>query len=176
MTSSTHACCRAIWRAAGLVVFAAMVAIAGCGGGGGTAPTPNPNPAPNPNPTPNPTPNPSPNPAPNPTPTPAPLTASMRADETPCVAPGSGPVSCVFVASTEGGTAPFTYRWTFSTPTANVTVEGQRVSPELGCGFASGVTTFEIQIALRVSQSGGGADAMASNNQQVARQAGSCGV
>lgn len=177
------ACSRGMRRAAALVTVAALVAVAGCGGsGGGTPPTPNPNPNPNPapnpapNPTPNPNPSPTPTPSPNPNPAPATFTASMRAEETPCVAPGSGPVSCVFVASTNGGTSPFTYRWTFSTPLANVTIEGQRVSPELGCGFAAGVTTFDIQIALRVLQTGGGPDATTSNNQQVARLAGACGT
>jgi hypothetical protein len=52
---------------------------------------------------------------------------------------------------------------------------GQSVRPVLGCGFSTGVVTFEVQIALRVEDSTGAA-ATANNSQQIIRMAGNCGV
>jgi hypothetical protein len=155
------------------LVIAMLLTAVACGGG--SDPTPAPTPAPAPAPAPNPTPNPTPAPTPNPTPTPTPFTAAMRADNVPCQAASTGPTSCQFVASTNGGTAPFTYRWSFSTPSSVTSEMGQSVRPALGCGFSTGVVTFEVQIALRVDDSSG-ASATANNSQQIIRMAGNCGV
>jgi len=154
------------------LVIAMLLTTVACGGGG-SDPTPAPSPTPAPTPAPTPTPNPTPNPTPPPTPTP--FTASMRADNVPCQAPSAGPVTCQFVASTNGGTAPFTYRWSFQTPNSATSEMGQSVRPALGCGFSTGVVTFEVAIALRVDDSSG-ASATANNSQQIIRMAGNCGV
>jgi hypothetical protein len=106
-----------------------------------------------------------------------PLAASISVRNTPCVAPSAGPVSCQFVAIRSGGVTPYSTEWQFRNPANNQTVEldGSTVSPTLGCGYSSGVTTFNLAITLTVRESTG-TRVTVTGNQQVARAAGACGT
>jgi hypothetical protein len=105
------------------------------------------------------------------------LDARISVQNTPCVAPSSGPVSCTFAGSATGGRTPYTFRWRFTNPANNqvVTVNGQNARPELGCGFSTGVVTFNLQVQLTVTPSSGSSNTD-TRTQQVARQAGACGT
>jgi hypothetical protein len=105
------------------------------------------------------------------------LDARISVQNTPCVAPSSGPVSCTFAGSATGGRTPYTFRWRFTNPANNqvVTVNGQNARPELGCGFSAGVATFNLQVALTVTPSSGSPNTD-NRTQQIARQAGACGT
>lgn len=107
----------------------------------------------------------------------APLDAFISVQNTPCVAPNVGQVSCRFAGSAAGGRTPYAFRWTFTNPANNqvVTVNTQNASPELGCGFSSGVVTFSLQAVLRVTDANGTVETE-NRNQQIARQAGACGT
>lgn len=95
----------------------------------------------------------------------------------PCVAPSAGPVSCTFAGSATGGLTPFTFRWRFTNPANNqvVDVNDQNARPVLGCGFSTGVVTFNLQAALTVTDSSGTTNTDTAN-QQIAREAGACGT
>ena len=103
------------------------------------------------------------------------LTASVTVTGAPCTAPASASVNCTFSASTSGGTAPFTYAWTFSNPANGQTVQasGQSVSPTLGCSFSSGVATFTVNVSLTVTPASG-SSASATSSQSITRTAGAC--
>ena len=103
------------------------------------------------------------------------FTTAFRAENTPCVAPSSAPVTCQFVASTTGGQAPFTYSWDFSTSTNNTGETGQIVRPTITCGLSTGTTSFDLNIRLTVRDTTG-ATAVVTGNQQVAREKGACGT
>ena len=103
------------------------------------------------------------------------FTASWRADNTPCVAPSNGPVTCEFIASTNGGQSPFTYSWNFVGPSNNTTETGQRVRPTFACGLSSGSTSFDVTITLTVRDNAGATATMV-ERQQIAREKGACGT
>jgi hypothetical protein len=103
------------------------------------------------------------------------FTASWRADNTPCVAPSNGPVTCEFIASTNGGQVPFTYNWNFVGPSNNTTETGQRVRPTFGCGLSSGSTSFDVTVTLTVRDNAGATATMV-ERQQIAREKGACGT
>jgi hypothetical protein len=95
----------------------------------------------------------------------------------PCVAPNAGAVSCTFAGSATGGRTPYTFSWTFTNLANNqvVTVNSQNARPELGCGFSTGVVTFNLRAVLTVTDNSG-AKETEDRNQQVARAAGACGT
>jgi hypothetical protein len=106
------------------------------------------------------------------------LTGTIAVQNLPCVAPGSGQVTCTFAASATGGQAPYTFNWRFTNPANNVVVNvnnSQQARPELGCGFSTGVVTFNLAIALTVTPASG-APTTVNQNQQIARAAGACGT
>ena len=108
------------------------------------------------------------------------LDARIDIQNTPCVAPGTGPVSCTFTGSaTTGGRTPYTFNWRFTNSTNNqvVTASGQTARPELACGFLAGVATFNVRVELTVrdssSPSAGNTD---TRDVQITRAAGACGT
>ncbi len=104
------------------------------------------------------------------------VTASIGVQNTPCVAPGTGAVSCTFAGTASGATGPYAFSWRFTSPTGSVvTATTQNVQPALECGFAPGVATFQLAIALTVTPTAGTA-ATVTSTQQVARAAGTCGT
>ena len=103
------------------------------------------------------------------------LSGTIAVQNTPCVAPSDGPVTCTFVASATGGQAPYTYSWKFTTPTGSVTVTGPQVSPEIGCGFSTGAMTFNLTIALTITPASG-SQKVIDGTQQIGRQSGVCNV
>ena len=107
------------------------------------------------------------------------LDARIDIQNTPCVAPGSGPVSCTFTgASTTGGRTPYTFNWRFTNFANNqvVTVNGQmNARPELGCGFLAGVATFNIRAELTVRDSSNTTNTD-TRDVQITRAAGACGT
>lgn len=105
----------------------------------------------------------------------APLTGAIAVQNTPCVAPATGSVSCRFAASASGGQGPYAFSWSFAAPLSTATATGQQVSPDLGCSFSAGVVTFNVTIALTVTPASGSAVTV-SGSQQIARAAGACGT
>jgi hypothetical protein len=105
----------------------------------------------------------------------APLDAFISVQNTPCVAPNTGQVSCTFAGSAQGGRTPYTFRWTFNNPAnnQNVTVNGANARPELGCGFSSGVATFSVRAFLTVTDASGATETE-DRNQQMTRTG--CGI
>jgi hypothetical protein len=103
------------------------------------------------------------------------LIGSFRVENTPCVAPGSGSVSCRFVATGTGGNPPYTFNWRFEANNRTATPSGQQVDPALGCEFAAGVTTFQVAITLTTRDSIGNL-ATTTGTQQIARASGACGT
>ena len=104
------------------------------------------------------------------------LTGSFAVQNTPCVAPSTGPVTCRFVASASGGEGPYRFDWRISTPSGNVRVDNQQqTSPELGCGFSTGAATFNVTVVLTITPASGAAITV-NGTQQVGRDKGNCGV
>jgi hypothetical protein len=56
-----------------------------------------------------------------------------------------------------------------------VNVNGQNARPELGCGFSSGVVTFNLRAVLTVTDASGDTETE-DRNQQITRAAGACGT
>jgi hypothetical protein len=106
------------------------------------------------------------------------LDARIDLQNTPCVAPGSGAVSCTFTGSgSSGGRPPYTFAWRF-TNFANaqvVTATGQNAQPELGCNFLAGVATFNVRAELTIRDTSNAANTD-TRDVQVARAAGACGT
>lgn len=106
------------------------------------------------------------------------LDARIDLQNTPCVAPGSGPVSCTFTGSaTTGGRTPYTFNWRFTNFANNqvVTATGQTARPELACGFLAGVATFNIRAELTVRDSSNSSNTD-TRDVQITRAAGACGT
>ncbi len=106
------------------------------------------------------------------------LDARIDLQNTPCVAPGSGPVSCTFTGSaTTGGRTPYTFSWRFTNFANNqvVTATGQTARPELACGFLAGVATFNIRAELTVRDSSNTTNTD-TRDVQITRAAGACGT
>lgn len=103
------------------------------------------------------------------------LSGTITVQDTPCVAPASGQVSCTFVASASGGPSP-SFSWRFTNPANGqvVTASGQSARPDLGCNVSSGVATFQLSIVLTITASG--STATVTGTQQIARAAGACGL
>jgi hypothetical protein len=108
------------------------------------------------------------------------LDARIDIQNTPCVAPGSGPVSCTFTGSaTTGGRTPYTFNWRFTNFANNqvVTATGQTARPELACGFLAGVVTFNVRAELTVRDSSNpNATNTDTRDVQITRAAGACGT
>jgi len=105
------------------------------------------------------------------------LTGSFAVQNTPCVAPSTGPVTCRFVASASGGEGPYRFDWRITAPNgANVRVDNQQqTSPEIGCGFSTGVATFNVTVVLTITPASG-APITVNGTQVIARNSGVCGV
>ena len=104
------------------------------------------------------------------------VTASIGVQNTPCVAPATGAVSCTFAGTASGATGPYSFSWRFTSPTGSVvTATTQNVQPALECGFAPGVATFQLGVSLTATPAAGTATIVTST-QQVARAAGTCGT
>jgi hypothetical protein len=106
------------------------------------------------------------------------LAVTFNVTNLPCIASGSDPVDCTFVAVGVGGQPPYTYTWTFTNPLNNqvVTATGASVSPIIGCGVSgTGVATFNLTVQVTVTAANG-AKASFTGAQQIVREAGSCGV
>lgn len=105
-----------------------------------------------------------------------PLTGTLNTENLPCIAPSSGPITCRFVATAAGAQSPYQFSWRFTNPANNnvVTGSGTPQRPELGCGFSSGVTTFNLGVSVTIS--GGGQSITLNGSRQIARAAGACGT
>ena len=103
------------------------------------------------------------------------LDAFISVNNTPCVAPNAGQVSCTFAGSATGGRTPYTFSWVFTNPANNqtVNVSGANARPELGCGFSSGVATFSVRAVLTVTDASGTRETE-DRNQQMTRTG--CGI
>lgn len=114
----------------------------------------------------------------SPTPTPGsstspPFSVAMSATGGDCYATRNDPISCHFEAAPAGGQGPFSYTWTFSAGGETVTMQGQTVTPTLGCRFSGSAAQFTIDITLRADQAAG-PSATARNDQRIYRVAGDC--
>ena len=105
-----------------------------------------------------------------------PLTGTLNTENLPCVAPSAGPLTCRFVATAAGAQPPYQFSWRFTNPATNTVVTGGGTpqSPELGCGFSSGVTSFNLGVSVTIS--GGGQSITVNGSRQIARAAGACGT
>ena len=108
------------------------------------------------------------------------LDARIDIQDAPCIAPGSGPVSCTFTAAgTTGGRTPYTFNWRV-TNFANsqvVTGTGQNIRPELGCTFLAGVATFNVRAEVTARDSSNPANTNTDfRDIQITRAAGACGT
>jgi len=105
-----------------------------------------------------------------------PLTGTLNTENLPCIAPSAGPVTCRFVATAAGAQPPYQFSWRFTNPANNTVTTGSGTpqSPELGCGFSSGVTTFNLGVSVTIS--GGGQSITLNGSRQIARAAGACGT
>jgi len=105
------------------------------------------------------------------------VTGSFTVQNQPCVAPSTGPVTCRFVASASGGEAPYRFDWRITAPNgANVRVDNQQqTSPEIGCGFSTGVSSFNVTVVLTITPAAGAAITV-NGTQLISRLAGNCGV
>jgi hypothetical protein len=103
------------------------------------------------------------------------LTGTLNTENLPCVAPSSGNVTCRFVATAAGGQPSYQFSWRFINPANNEVVTGTAnpISPALGCGFSSGVTTFNMQVSVTITDSGGSSITLA-GFRQIARADGAC--
>jgi hypothetical protein len=103
------------------------------------------------------------------------LDAFISVQNTPCVAPNAGAISCTFAGSATGGRAPYTFSWVFTNPANNSTVNfsGANAKPELGCGFSTGVATFSVRAVLTVRDASGTTETE-DRNQQMTRTG--CGI
>lgn len=105
------------------------------------------------------------------------LTGTLNTENLPCIAPSAGGVTCRFVATAAGGRSPYQFSWRFTNPANNsvVTGSGTPQSPELGCGFSSGVTSFNLGVSVTISDNGGSSITL-NGSRVIARAAGACGT
>ena len=102
------------------------------------------------------------------------VSGSFVVQNGPCIAPASGPVTCLFFASATGGTGSYTYHWTFIGPTgARVVLDGQGVRPELSCALSTGVATFSVSVTLQIT-SGAAQFPVGPTTQEIIRLGGAC--
>jgi len=93
-----------------------------------------------------------------------------------CLSPGSGPADCTFDASNSTSSSPIVrYEWSFSTPTSSGTGTGRTFRPTIGCGFSTGVQTFQIRVDLTVIDENGQRDSANNPNVQGIRPPANCG-
>lgn len=105
------------------------------------------------------------------------LTGTLNTENLPCIAPSAGGVTCRFVATAAGGRSPYQFNWRFTNPAnGQVTLgEGTPQSPALGCGFSSGVTSFNLGVSVTISDNGGSSITL-NGSRVIARAAGACGT
>ena len=105
------------------------------------------------------------------------LTGTLNTENLPCIAPGSGNVTCRFVATAAGGRSPYQFNWRFTNPTNGqvTTGSGTPQSPDLGCSFSTGVTSFNLGVSVTISDNGGSSITL-NGSRVIARAAGACGT
>lgn len=105
------------------------------------------------------------------------LTGTLNTENLPCIAPGTGSVTCRFVATAAGGRSPYQFSWRFTNPANGqvVTGSGTPQSPDLGCGFSSGVTSFNLGVSVTIRDNAGSSTTL-NGSRVIARAAGACGT
>jgi hypothetical protein len=104
------------------------------------------------------------------------FTGSFTVQNTPCIAPQSGQVSCTFAASATGGTGTYDYSWTFAGPIGSTgPLAGPSVRPDLGCGLSVGSVSFNVAVTLRIT-SGGTTITVGPTAVVITRASGACGT
>lgn len=106
-----------------------------------------------------------------------PLTGTLNTENLPCIAPATGSLSCRFVATAAGGRSPYQFSWRFTNPVNGQVVMGSGTpqSPDLGCGFSSGVPSFNLGVSVTIRDNGGSSITL-NGSRVIARAAGACGT
>jgi len=103
------------------------------------------------------------------------VTGSFTVQNLQCIAPASGNVSCTFVGSAVGFNGTPRFDWTFVAPLATQTSTGPQVRPDLGCGYSTGVRTFQVAVTLTITGEGKTV-VVGPINQEIGRQVSICGA